>query len=49
MTFHRPDTPNFKPPKAERGTKSAKAHMARVAKLPCVICGCRPVEVHHVF
>lgn len=23
------------------------AHMARVAELPCLICGARPVEVHH--
>ena len=23
------------------------AHMARVAQLPCVICGARPVHVHH--
>ena len=25
-----------------------KAHMARVAKLPCLICGSWPVEVHHL-
>lgn len=24
------------------------AHMARVAALPCMVCGCRPVEVHHL-
>ena len=24
------------------------AHMARVALLPCMCCGCKPVEVHHV-
>jgi hypothetical protein len=23
------------------------AHMARVAQLPCLVCGARPVEVHH--
>jgi len=23
------------------------AHMARVAELPCLVCGARPVEVHH--
>ena len=27
--------------------KVAKAHMARVAELPCLVCGARPVEVHH--
>lgn len=26
---------------------AGKRHMARVAKLPCVICGARPVDVHH--
>lgn len=49
MTFHRPEGPNFKPPKPERGTAAAKRHMARVAKLPCVICGSHPVHVHHVI
>lgn len=38
----------FKQPKPVRGTKSARAHMARVARLPCVCCGYWPVEVHHV-
>ena len=36
-----------KVPKPIRGTKAAKAHMARVAELPCCVCGSRPVEVHH--
>ncbi|AXC50028.1 DUF968 domain-containing protein [Paracoccus suum] len=26
---------------------AGRAHMARVAQLPCIICGARPVEVHH--
>jgi hypothetical protein len=30
-------------------TPAGKAHMAKVAKFPCVICGARPVEVHHVI
>ena len=29
-------------------TKAEKAHLARVAQLPCVLCGDSPVEVHHV-
>lgn len=33
-----------KPSKAE-----GKAHMARVAQLPCVICHRWPVHVHHVI
>lgn len=37
----------LKEPKPARGTKSAKDHMARVAALPCVLCGYWPVEVHH--
>jgi hypothetical protein len=37
-----------KPPKPVRGSKG-KAHMAKVARLPCVICGAWPVEVHHVI
>ena len=28
-------------------TPAGKAHMAAVAKLACVICGARPVTVHH--
>ena len=27
--------------------KSGKIHMSCVAKLPCLVCGARPVEVHH--
>ena len=30
-----------------KSTAAGKAHMARVAQLPCVICGASPVEVHH--
>lgn len=26
-----------------------KRHMAQVARLPCIICSARPVDVHHVF
>lgn len=37
----------LKMPKPERGTAAARVHMARVAQLPCVICGNRDVEVHH--
>ena len=33
----------FKEPKPARD----RAHMARVAQLPCVICHRRPVQVHH--
>lgn len=29
-------------------TAKQKAHMARVAQLPCLVCGARPVHVHHV-
>jgi hypothetical protein len=36
-----------KPAKPIRGTKAAKAHLARVASLPCVCCGARPVQAHH--
>lgn len=39
----------LKADKPERGTAEAKAYMAEVAKLPCVICGAWPVEVHHVI
>jgi hypothetical protein len=37
----------LKQPKSKRGAKSGKDHMARVAALPCVLCGYWPVEVHH--
>lgn len=43
MSFHRaPLGQKVKPVKDH-------AHMARVAELPCVCCGARPVEVHHVI
>ena len=35
-------------PKAGK-PKRDRVHMARVAELPCVICGARPVQVHHVI
>ncbi|RWR28805.1 DUF968 domain-containing protein [Sinirhodobacter populi] len=31
------------------GAAEGKRHMARVAELPCVCCGVRPVHVHHVI
>lgn len=27
---------------------AGKRHMARVARLACVLCGAEPVEVHHI-
>ncbi len=39
----------LKGPPPERGTAAGRAHMARVAQLPCCVCGSRPVEVHHVI
>lgn len=36
-----------KAPRLAKGTVSGRKHMARVAGLPCVCCGCWPVEVHH--
>ena len=39
-----------KKPKAERGTVKARAHLARVKKLPCVICLKHgPSDAHHVI
>lgn len=38
-----------KPAKPIRGTREAKAHMALVAQLDCVVCGRIPVQVHHVI
>lgn len=36
--------------KTARPSKSAgRAHMARVAQLPCVACGAMGVQVHHVI
>ena len=32
----------MKPP-----TASEKRHMARVAEMPCLVCGARPVTLHH--
>lgn len=36
-----------RPPMTAARIREGKAHMARVAQLPCVICGRRPVHVHH--
>ena len=40
-----------KPPLGLKQPKAKKnpAYLARVAKLACVICGARPVHVHHVI
>lgn len=37
----------IKPAKASKS--AGRAHMARVAALPCVCCGYWPVHVHHVI
>ena len=29
-------------------SKAGKAWMARIAQMPCAICGAHPVEVHHI-
>ena len=29
-------------------SSAERDHMHRVAQLPCIICGARPVEVHHI-
>jgi len=31
-----------------KATKAEKAHMGRVAQLPCCLCGVHGVEVHHL-
>lgn len=39
-----------KPDKPIRGTAASKAHMKRVKKLPCVVCGkSGPSDAHHVI
>ena len=40
----------LKAPKPERGTAKARAYMARVKQLPCVICNAPPPsDAHHVI
>lgn len=40
----------LKGPKPERGTAKARAHIARVKELPCVICAKPgPSDAHHVI
>ena len=34
-------------PRSAPKTEAEKRHMAAVAMLPCLVCGARPVEVHH--
>jgi hypothetical protein len=36
-------------PKRKAKQPGAREWMAKVAQLPCVICGARPVEVHHII
>lgn len=45
MNFARKPPLGLKAPKPSKA--AGKAHMARVAQLPCVICHASPVEVHH--
>lgn len=56
MTLHPGNLGNRPPlgikgekPKTRRAhkTKAEREHMAAVAALPCLVCGCWPVEVHH--
>lgn len=35
-------------PRSAPKTEAEKRHMAAVAMLPCLVCGTRPVEVHHL-
>lgn len=49
MSFHRAPL-GLKPRKlSAKEIAAGKRHMAAVAKLPCVICGAWPVDVHHCF
>jgi len=32
----------------KRTTADEKAHMGRIAELPCAVCGNSPVQVHHL-
>ena len=34
--------------KKRNGSSAGKRHMARVAQLPCVLCGAHGVQVHHL-
>ena len=47
MTFHRQPLGLKPEPMTAARIREGKRHMARVAQLPCVICGRRPVHVHH--
>ena len=38
----------IKPKASAPPTEEERAHMARVAELPCLVCGKRPVQLHHV-
>ncbi len=32
----------------KRATAAERRHLTLVAALPCIVCGARPVEIHHV-
>jgi hypothetical protein len=43
----RPVSPKRAAKKAQEAASGARKHMARVARLPCLVCGAWPVELHH--
>ena len=44
----RPDHKRMKPKAGAKPDAAERAHMERVAQLPCLVSGKRPVTLHHV-
>ena len=44
----RPDHKRMKPKAGAKPDAAERAHMDRVAQMPCLVCGVRPVTLHHV-
>jgi hypothetical protein len=43
----RPVSPKRAAKKAQESASGAREHMAMVARIPCLVCGAWPVELHH--
>ncbi len=44
----RPKHGRIKPKAGAKPDAAERAHMDRVAQMPCLVCGVRPVTLHHV-
>ena len=34
--------------KAKKHRKNASKHYEKIARMPCMVCGARPIQIHHI-